>query len=126
MLNAGRPFVAARDEVRMTEAARRAGDDGYSPKAALDRSVDDFVCTRILSPLLACLAVALCTGPIDLGLHPDQQLFGGLRGYPRPLKRLNLIALPKDLAAHVHYLAPGQIVATRDRVDQEHQAERLR
>jgi hypothetical protein len=78
----------------------------YSPKAALDRSVDDFVCARILSALLAHLTVALCTEPINLGLHPGQQLFGGLRGYPRPLKRLNLFALPKDLAAHVLYLAP--------------------
>jgi hypothetical protein len=52
------------------------------------------------------LTVALGTKPIDFGLHPGQQLFGGLRGYPRPLKRLNLFALPKDLAAHVLYLAP--------------------
>jgi hypothetical protein len=78
----------------------------YSPKAALDRSVDDFVCARILSALLAHLTVALCTEPINLGLHPGQQLFGGPRGYPRPLKRLNRFALPKDLAAHLLYLAP--------------------
>ena len=57
--------------------------------------------------LLAHLTVALSTESINLGSHSGQQLFGGHRGYPRPLKRLNLFALPKNLAAHVLYLAPN-------------------
>ena len=50
----------------------------YSTEAPLDRSVDDFVCSRILSALITDQAVALLAKSINLGLHPHQQFIGGL------------------------------------------------
>jgi hypothetical protein len=77
-----------------------------SSEAPLDRPVDDFVGARILSALLAYQSVALGAQPVNFGLHPAKQLFGGSGGDPGPLKILYLFALPLDLAAHLIDFSP--------------------
>jgi hypothetical protein len=73
----------------------------YSTEAPLDRAVDDFVCSRILSALIACQAVALLAKSINLGLHPHQQFIGRLCCNARALEILNLFPVPHNLAAQV-------------------------
>jgi hypothetical protein len=60
------------------------------------RSVDDFVGARILSALLPYQPVALGAQPVNFGLHPAKQPFGGSYGNPGPLKILYLSTLPQD------------------------------
>ena len=70
-------------------------------EAPLDRAIDGFVRAWILPALLTNLPVPLSTKPVDLGLHPGQQLFCRAGGDPRPLKLADFPALPSHLAAHV-------------------------
>jgi hypothetical protein len=70
----------------------------YSTEAPLDRPVDDFVCSGILSALIT-NPVALLAKSINLGLHPHQQFIGGLGCNARALEILNLFPVPHDLAA---------------------------
>jgi hypothetical protein len=72
----------------------------YSTEAPLDRPVDDFVCSGILSALITYQAVALLAKSINLGLHPHQQFVGGLCCNARALEILNLFPVPHDLATH--------------------------
>jgi hypothetical protein len=81
----------------------------YLTEAPLDGAVDDFVCSRILSALIAYQAVALLAKSINLGLHPYQQFIGGLGCNARALEILNLFPVPHDLAAHVFDFSSDEI-----------------
>jgi hypothetical protein len=92
-------------EVRIFGICRGA----YSTEAPLDRPVDDFVGSGILSALITYEAVALLAKSINLGLHPHQQFIGGLGCNARALEILNLFPVPHDLAAQVFDFSSDEI-----------------